>query len=164
MWHLFHQQWYLKQLIYCGNHTNIMYPELFIQYCENCFFILNTFTFYSTVDNIFWTNSFHYVIFSCNARLQWIWLDHLGILSMEKLFFRSRWCSVHKNFSYSLKNYSILLKKFYIYNPRNYEHLTQVILPLLPKKLRTPYSRNFTFITQEITNTLLKKFEGPYPC
>ena len=27
-------------------------------------------------------------------------------------------------FSYSLKNYSILLKKFYLYNPRNYEHLT----------------------------------------
>ena len=40
-----------------------------------------------------------------------------------------------KNFCYSLKNYSILLKKF--------------------------YSRNFTFITQEITNTLLKEFEGP---
>ena len=37
-----------------------------------------------------------------------------------------------------------LLKKFYLYNPRNYEHLTQQILPLLPKKLRTPYSRNLT--------------------
>ena len=43
------------------------------------------------------------------------------------IYFSSRWCSVPKNFSYSLKNYSILLKKFYLYNPTNYEHLTQEI-------------------------------------
>ena len=44
-----------------------------------------------------------------------------------EFFFISKWCSVPKNFSYSLKNYSILLKKFYLYYPRNYKHLTQEI-------------------------------------
>ena len=128
MWHLFHQQRFLKQLIYCGNHTNIILnPDLFIEYCENCFFILNTFTFDSTVDNIAWTNSFHELIFSCNARLQWISLDYLVIFSMETYFFSTKWCSLSKNFSYSLENYSILLKTFYLYYPRNYEHLTQEI-------------------------------------
>ena len=109
-------------IVEISNHTNIIYPDLFMQYCENCFFILNTFTFERTVDNISWTNSFHYVIFSCNERLQWIWLDYLVISA-----WRSWWCSVLKNFSYSLKNYSILLKKFYLYNQRNYKHLTQEI-------------------------------------
>ena len=59
MWHIFHQQRFLKQLICCGNHTNIIYPDLFIRYCENCFFLSNTFTFDSIVDDIYETNSFH---------------------------------------------------------------------------------------------------------
>ena len=39
MWNLFHQQRFLKQFIYCGNHTNIIYPDLFVQYCENWFLL-----------------------------------------------------------------------------------------------------------------------------
>ena len=54
-------------------------------------------------------------------------------------FFRSRWCSIPKNFHYSLKNYSILLKKFYLYNPRNYEHLTQEIWGSLGCPLTTTH-------------------------
>ena len=38
MRHLFHQQTFLKQLSYCENHTNVIYPDLFMQYCENCFY------------------------------------------------------------------------------------------------------------------------------
>ena len=45
----------------------------------------------------------------------------------EKYIFSSRRYSVPKNCSYSLNNYSILLEKFYLYYPRNYEHLTQEI-------------------------------------
>ena len=69
--------------------------------------------------------------------------------------------------NFTQENLPLLLKKLrtpYSRNlrvPRNYEHLTQEILPLLPKKLRTPHSRNFTFIIQEITNTSLNKYEGP---
>ena len=54
----------------------------------------------------------------------------------ENIFFISRWCSVPKNFCYWLKNYSILLKKCYVYYPRNYEHLTQEIWGSLSIKNR----------------------------
>ena len=115
-------------LFCCGNHTNIINILTFLFVIVKIDFLFFTFAFESIVGNISETNSFHYVIFKCNSSLQWIWLDYLSIFSMEKYFFFStRWCSVPKTFSYSLENYSILLKKFYLSYPRNYEHLTQEI-------------------------------------
>ena len=58
------------------------------------------------------------------------WTGPVDYFQHGKVFFfflSSRWYSIPKNFSYSLKNYSILLKKFYLYYPRNNEHLTQAI-------------------------------------
>ena len=71
--------------------------------------------------------------FSCNARLEWIWLDYSAIFSMEKFFFFSARGGVQ------------------------YPRIFPIHSRIIPF-----YSRNFTFITQEITNTLLKKFECPY--
>ena len=40
-------------LLWKSHQHNIGYPDLFIRYCESCFFILNTFTFDNIVDNYF---------------------------------------------------------------------------------------------------------------
>ena len=59
---------------------------------------------------------------------------------MEKYFFSTTWCSVPKNFSYSLENY-------YLYNQGNYQHLTQEIWGYLIIKQEHRHPQYFPSIT-----------------
>ena len=129
MWHLFHQQKFLKQYIFLlwksHEHNNISWPLYSV--FENWFFILHNLLlkalwviFLKQIPFI----RLYLIAIQVYSEFDWtIWL----FSEWRSISFSAKWCSVPKNFSYSLENYSILLKKFYLYNPRNFEHLTQGI-------------------------------------
>ena len=121
MWHVFHQQMFLNQLICCGNHTNIIYPFLFS--IVN-FFYFKCIHFWQLSGQQIHFIGLYLVTMEVCSEFDWtIWL----FSAWRNTFCSLRCCSVHKNFCYTLKNYSILLKKFYLYYPRNYEQLIQEI-------------------------------------
>ena len=117
MWHLFHQQRFLNKLICFGNHTNIIYPDLYIRYCENCIFILNTFIF----DNIVATflKQIHFI------RLHLVSIK--STVNLAGLFYYFQHGEV-----FLLARDGVQYPRFLLFT-QELIHYTQDIFPLLPK-------------------------------
>ena len=123
-------QRFLKQLICCGNHTNIIYPDLFIRYCENCFFILNTSSFDRIVDNI--SETFILLLqaiqLQCKPTVNMTGL--LNYFQYREVFFFAR----------GGVQYPRIHSRIIPFYSRNFTFITQEITNTLLKKFECPQS------------------------